>query len=374
VNRRITGALALLAVSLASVVLALVLLEGFASLVITVGLLFSSSGRLAQERYAHYDPDLGWASLPNVAIPDMYGPGVALHTNGLGFRGRTEPSLAPPADKVRVVCSGDSFTFGYGVGDEQAWCALLGRLDPRLETINMGQGGYGVDQAFLWYRRDGARFAPALHLFAFIDGDFERMQHARFLDYGKPTLALRNGALAVEHVPAPRRPFWMPGVRVLDVVTRTKSYDLADRLVRRFGAAPPPSSSMMESPAAAHAALADVTLAVFGELRTIAARHGGALVLVYLPTAPDCRLPLGTPTGIEWWRSIGPRARAAGFEVVDLSDDCRRLPASELETLFFPEGALQYYGAAGHYTQAGNRFIATALAAKLRPLVDAAAR
>jgi hypothetical protein len=373
-SRRISGAIALIVVALAAVATTLVLLEGLASVVVAAGLLLGSSGRLAQERYARYDPDLGWSSLPDIVIPDMYGPGVGLHTNALGFRGRVLPSPAPPPDKVRVVCSGDSFTFGYGVDDDDAWCAQLGRLDPRLEPINMGQGGYGVDQAFLWYRRDGARLAPALHLFAFIDGDFERMRTPRFLDYGKPTLALRNGTLAVENVPAPHRPFWMPPVRVLDVVKRTKSYELVDRLRQRFVGTPSALPAMTEPPAtAARTALADVALAVFHELRTIAARHGGALVLVYLPTATDCRLPLGTPTGLDWWRSIGPRARSASFEVVDLSDDCRRLPASELDGLFFPEGALQYYGAAGHYTTAGNRFVANTLIAKLRPLIAAAA-
>lgn len=373
-GRRITVAVALITVALAGVVLMLVLLEGLASLAITAGLLFGSSGRLAQERYARYDPDLGWASLPHVAIPEMYGPGAALHTNGLGFRGRDEPNVTPPPGKVRIICSGDSFTFGYGVDDEQAWCALLSRLDPRLESLNLGQGGYGVDQAFLWYRRDGARFAPALHVFAFMDGDFERMRSARFLDYGKPTLALRNGKLQVEHVPAPRRPFWVPPVRVLNIVKRSKSYELVDRLARRFGGTPPASPPTVEpSDAASRSELEDVALAVFRALRASAAGHGGALVLVYLPTLPDCHLPLGTPSGLDWWKTIGPRARAEDFRVVDLSDDCRRLPAGELDALFFPEGAIQYYGAVGHYTEAGNRFVAKALLAELRPLIDAAA-
>ena len=189
---RFFAALALVVVVAAG----LALVEGVASLLISAGLLFGSSGRLAQERYARYDPDLGWVSKPNVAIPDMYGPGADLHTTSQGFRGTVDPGPTPPPGKTRVVCSGDSFTFGYGVGDDFTWCAGLAKLDPRLETINMGQGGYGVDQAFLWYRRDGAALAPAIHIFAFIDGDFERTRGARFLDFGKPTLALRGGTLA----------------------------------------------------------------------------------------------------------------------------------------------------------------------------------
>jgi hypothetical protein len=376
VRGRLGSVIALVAVVLAGAPVAFVLVEGLASAVISAGLLFGSSGRLAQERYARYDPDLGWVSLPHVAIPDMYGPGAPLHTNASGFRGRAEVADVPPPGKVRVVCSGDSFTLGYGVGDDDTWCARLAARDPRLETINMGQGGYGVDQSFLWYRRDGAALAPRLHLFAFIDGDFERMRSARFLDYGKPTLALRDGTLTVADVPAWRRPFWMPTVRVREIVKRTKAYELAERLRRRAGGDAP---TLAASPAGPEdrARITDVALAVFDELHTLAQKTGGALVLVYLPTLIDCRLapdPGSSLGGLDWWKTIGPRAAAAGHRVVDLSDACRRLPGSEVDALFFPEGAVQYYGAVGHYTPAGNAFVASALAERLRPLVDAAAR
>lgn len=362
---------------------AFVVVEGTASTIIAAGLFFGPSGRVAEERTARYDPDLGWVSLPHVAIPAMYGPGAPLHTNARGFRGRAEVADAAPPGKVRVVCSGDSFTLGYGVGDDDTWCAQLGALDPRLETINMGQGGYGVDQAFLWYRRDGAPLAPRLHLFAFIDGDFERMRNPRFLDYGKPTLALRDERLVVEHTPAWQRPFWMPTVRVMDIVKRTKSYELLDRLRRRAGGTAPAAFAAAAGPEE-RARVENVALAIFAELRSLAEKNGGTLALVYLPTLVDCRLPSegsasaappGAPLGgIDWWRTIGPRAAAAGFRIFDLSDACRRLPAFEVDRLFFPEGAVQYYGAVGHYTPAGNAFVAATLAERVRPLIDATAR
>jgi len=370
-SRRLTAVLALAGVVVAGVALAVILIEGLASTIITVGSILSPNGGLAEQRYGRYDPELGWTSRPNLAILDMWGPSVALHTDDNGFRGGVSPALAPSAGKVRVMCSGDSFTFGYGVGDDQVWCARLGELEPRLETINLGQGGYGVDQAFLRYRRDGARFAPAIHLFAFIDGDFDRMQSARFLDYGKPTLALRDGTLQVEHVPA-QRWFLRPPARVNDIVQRTRTYELFDRMQRKLApaASSPPATAERR---AARAATEDVALAVFAELRAMAQANGATVVLVYLPIAADCRLPAGAPSGLDWWRTIGPRARAAGFRIVDLSDRCRRLPASQVDALFFAPGALQYYAAGGHYTDTGNRFVAEGVLAELRPLIDAAA-
>lgn len=371
-RRRLVSVLALAGVALAGVALALVLIEGLASTLITVGLILSPRGRLAETRYGRYDGDLGWASRPNLAIPDMWGPKASLHTDANGFRGRVAPAASTPPGKVRVICSGDSFTFGYGVGDDQTWCAQLAELDPRLETINMGQGGYGVDQAFLWYRRDGVRFAPTIHLFAFIDGDFDRMQTHRFLDHGKPMLLLHDGALDVERAPAERW-FWRPSVRVLDIVRRTRSYELFDRVTKKLASpaveASPDVSRQRQS---ARLATEDVALAVFAELRAMAQANGGTAVLVYLPIGVDCLLPPGAPTGLDWWRTIGPRARAAGFQIVDLSDRCRRLPAAEQNALFIPSGELQYYAAAGHYTEAGNRFVALALDEELRPLIDAA--
>jgi hypothetical protein len=45
----------------------------------------------------------------------------------------------------------------------------------------MGQGGHGVDQAYLWYKRDGVKLKHDFLLFAFITLDFQRMQQRDFL-------------------------------------------------------------------------------------------------------------------------------------------------------------------------------------------------
>jgi hypothetical protein len=108
-------------------------------------------------------------------IPDMYRPGVSLRTNSRSFRGGREFTEAVPSGKFRVICSGDSVTLGFGVGDDHPWCKLLESLDQRLETVNMRQAGYGVDQAYLWYKRDGGAFRHHVHLFAPIVDDFRRM-------------------------------------------------------------------------------------------------------------------------------------------------------------------------------------------------------
>ena len=119
-------------------------------------------------------------------------------------------TLAPDRRPARIVCSGDSFTLGYGVDDEQTWCARLEAREPRFETINMGQGGYGIDQAYLWYRRDAAMLDHHVQVFAFISADFGRLLSDRFQGYGKPVLRMKQGALVLENTPVPRAAFALP--------------------------------------------------------------------------------------------------------------------------------------------------------------------
>jgi hypothetical protein len=326
---------------------------------------------LAETRYTRYDPELGWVSEPNVLIPDMYGKGTYLRTDSRGFRDDVEAGPTPTAGKIRIVCSGDSFTFGYGVDNAHTWCHLLSELDERIEAINMGQGGYGIDQAFLWFRRDGRTLHPAIHLFAFINGDFDRMMSNRFLGYGKPTLSVQGGILHVENVPAVGRPFYYPTTQVKDVVRHLKAYELADALLSTIRA-PERQSNHTPSADPARTAIQEVALRVFAALREMADADRYRSVLVYLPIDDDCRGRPGTTTLGDWWTSMKPEASKLGLEMIDLTEDCRRLTAEELDAIFFQPGQIQYFAAGGHYTDAGNRFIAEALYSKLQHTLDTA--
>lgn len=102
-----------------------------------------------------FDPQLGWGAPRNRRIAsdrtfDEHG-------------ARTGP--APLAEERmpglrRLVCLGDSFTFGAEVSDEQAWPYLLDAEREDLEVANLGQGGHGLDQSLLRWRRDGAPLEP----------------------------------------------------------------------------------------------------------------------------------------------------------------------------------------------------------------------
>jgi hypothetical protein len=316
--------------------------------------------------HVRYDPELGWVNVPDLYLPDMYGPRIWLRINAQGFRNDRNFSRDVPRDRVRLICSGDSFTLGYGVANDQAWCNHLETLDSRLEAVNMGQGGYGVDQSYLWFKRDGAVLDHDVHLFAFIALDFERMRNRSFLGYQKPTLTLEDGHLAVRNVPVPRISTFRVGLgRLARVVNRTQMAALYQRIVRRLS--PPPSPPTRGS---ASDPLRPVVEGVFESLRQLADRNGSLLVLVYLPTRSEREASAPSP-----WRSfVHDVAARLGIPLVDLTPDLAAVADGTAPGFFIRSGELQFFGAEGHYSARGNRFVAEALLRRLRALDPVSAR
>lgn len=353
--------------SLAQVVLTVgltfVLIEGAASAALTlrhVAGLFHSS----PIHSVRYDAQLGWRGLPNVDIPDMFGKGVFLTTDGGGFR-RTGRAPQTRAGLIRVVCSGASYTFGYGVDDDHTWCADLTHIDPRIESVNVGQPGYGVDQSFLLFRQIDVDLHSSIHVFAFTDAELERLiWNNEAFDYGKPSLAIRDGVLRVDNVPVRRHPFYMPKERVLAMVESLKVYELAARLRQDWRTATGVVERDEPAEIAARKEAEQIALRVFTELRNLADAGHSDLLLVHLPMERNCHVP----SGASWWTALGPKVQDLGLDAVDLTDMCRGLTPHEVDDLFISEDA-SVHASAGHYTEKGNQFMAAALYQRLRPLI-----
>jgi len=58
--------------------------------------------------------------------------------NNLGFRGA---NTTIKKTRKRVLVIGDSFTFGWGVEEDESWIQLLSEKYPDIEFLNLGQGG-----------------------------------------------------------------------------------------------------------------------------------------------------------------------------------------------------------------------------------------
>lgn len=347
-----------------AVLLLLALCEGSASFIIFVQEV-AANQNLAERRHTRYDELLGWVNVPNLYIADMYGPGVYLQTNGQGFRNKQDFNPEPPADKLRIICSGDSFTFGYGVDNDRTWCQLLAAKDEHLETVNMGQGGYGIDQAYLWYKRDGQKLAHDIHLFAFITADFKRMQRNEFNGYSKPLLKIQNNSLLVTNVPVPWRSFYLPWL----TQNREAINDLkSTRFLRSFfltdveTASSDPLAGEKSSPEG-------IAIKILEDLIKLNQAKNSQLVLVYLPGQDF------TDDDLDHWRQvIHTAAEQQGVPLLDLVETFKDLPDEELTSLFIQKGEIDYQGAAGHYTSKGNQYVADVLYEQLMALPEVAGK
>ena len=295
-----------------------------------------------ERRHTEYDAELGWINTPGVSIRNMYGPNRHLTINRQRFRNLEEFSREVPANRVRAICSGDSFTLGHTVGDDGTWCARLVEIDPRLQTINMGQGGYGIDQAYLWYEREKEAFDHQIHVMAFIGEDFRRIPATTFVGYGKPVLQVEEGKIRVTNVPVPRAAYLGDGLMKNAIhLQQLSSVRVLRRLI--FGAVRVPSEREVEVEATTVAA------AVFRKLQAWHKARGSTLVLVYLPVESEYR----TPPGV-YRKFVQELARTDSLNLIDLSEPIDALELGEMLRLY-----------EGHFNEAGNYFVARYLHRRL---------
>ena len=74
----------------------------------------------------------------------------------------------------------------------------------------MGQVGYGVDQAYLYYRRDADELDVNVSILAFITHDFMRMQYDKFMGIPRPTMVLQDGKPVITNTPISKTTYAMP--------------------------------------------------------------------------------------------------------------------------------------------------------------------
>jgi lysophospholipase L1-like esterase len=120
------------------------------------------------------DPDLGWRLRPGLRMNPWLGMPVTTTRDGF----RSDHEFPRPPRGRRVVCVGDSVTFGYGlISPDQVYPGVLERLlrerlgEPELDVVPMGVPAYSSLQGRLWLEREIAGLRPDLVtiLFGFND-------------------------------------------------------------------------------------------------------------------------------------------------------------------------------------------------------------
>jgi hypothetical protein len=96
--------------------------------------------------------------------------------NSRGYRD-LERSLVKPAGVRRVVCVGDSFTWGTGVLFDDAWPQrverLLSRDGQRWEAVNLGEPGLNTVQEAGKLEAEGFAYGPDVVVLAYVLNDSE---------------------------------------------------------------------------------------------------------------------------------------------------------------------------------------------------------
>jgi lysophospholipase L1-like esterase len=96
--------------------------------------------------------------------------------NEQGFRGPTVEKEKPEG-VYRIVCLGDSQTYGNGVGEEDTWPAVLtrrlrmARPEAKIEVMNCGVGGYETEQEVAYLESRLLAYDPDLVILGFFMND-----------------------------------------------------------------------------------------------------------------------------------------------------------------------------------------------------------
>jgi hypothetical protein len=260
---------------------------------------------------------------------------------------------------------------------------------PGIEVLNFGVSGYGIDQAYLRYLRDGRRHRPHVVILGFMTDDFARavssyrlfQLHDSRIPFAKPRFVVENGALRLLPNPLPSRTdydrllddetagFALLGANDFEYSRRPHAspFDVfaTVRVTRlawdRWVVSPRRRASLTRTAGFNPRAEAfAVNVAVF-EAFAAAVRSDGAVPLVVsFPGRTD--------------RRYYDRAREAPYAVLRTALEARGIPALDTWDALgspslssSPQGRDALYRA-GHCSPAGNRVVAAFLAPRLAAL------
>ena len=319
------------------------------------------------------DAELGWCPRPDqdlgLYVHDWSGSRIQL--------GALARSKLPGVRRVAVL--GCSFTQGAEVEGRDTWSALVDARHAELEIANLGQGGFGVDQSYLRWRRDGRRLEPDEVWLGFLPESTLRItaQYPPTLNHWsteldfKPVFVLGPDD-GLELVPSPAPDHAALQALLTDQERFLAAVGRSDRWVRRRPAAYAPRGSSwmhwfactrllvtwLESGERDPAPyLRDREGEVYRLLRALvlglaheATETGARFRLILLPSLPDLERARG-PDGA-YWEGLLADLAARGIECIDTTAALLAAGA-DTEPGFWMPGQ--------HYSPAANRVVAERL-------------
>lgn len=159
-----------------------------------------------------YDEDLGWTFRPNTEAGNRF---YFYNSDGIRTIARDyKISMNPRKDTIRIAIFGDSFTHGDDVPFTQTWGYYLENylkaLGVKAEVLDFGVCAYGMDQAFLRWKKIGYKFSPDIVILGFVPENIARNVNlirsiyfsATGIPFSKPRFILDRGKLKLINVPS----------------------------------------------------------------------------------------------------------------------------------------------------------------------------
>lgn len=315
-----------------------------------------------------YDPLMGWTVGPSRTSIDGRSfssrEGIRSPVPGMTF--------ADGAAGRRVALVGDSFTFCLDVPYEDSWGHQLERrLGADVRVLNFGVTGYGIDQAYLRYRRDVRPWRPDVVVFGVFPHDlFRTMTVYPFIafrgwefPFSKPRFVERDGELALLNEPplAPDVMFAARSIAELPFIEYDRGYVPTDwdwypyqssYLLRLARSALPAASPLREL--VSDEAMGRVNAEILRAFLRDARANGVRPLVVYLPA----RAEIGPGPSEE--ASFARRLLTdASIEHVDLTECLLKVPASD-----------QFVPGLHHYSPTANAAVANCLASSVAKLLS----
>ncbi len=98
-----------------------------------------------------------------------------VETNSFGFRDR-EWRMVKPAGQIRIMCLGDSLTFGNGMRVEDSYPKVLERklkeANPNVEVLSAAVSGWATYNEVDFFVAEGIRLKPDIAVVGFFPNDF----------------------------------------------------------------------------------------------------------------------------------------------------------------------------------------------------------
>jgi len=305
------------------------------------------------------DPDLGYRGKPGFTgrftRPSF---DVIVAHDDLGFR-RQERQRPEAASAVRIFCLGDSFTWGWGVGQGEAFTEHLSDRIADAHVVNRGVNASGTVYQWRLYERDLApRTRPGdVVLVLFCDNDFGD----NLFDEGQePSCVVEGGVARVVSPTAHLEEGFKD--RLKDLSYAFNLVDFAANVAKKRARAGRERTKGVEVAKADDEPRRIATRFALAGLALDVRARGASLLVARIPEPPELLAasdPAALATAQGFKKALEEICAAEGIELLDLAPALRGAPASDAD------GARSFFPDDEHWTREGHARAGAAIAARI---------